>query len=151
MSKRYVSKRKGKGKICYRSRRARWWLISLGDSFGAALSEGETQIPANIETCDIKCVMVWWSDILDLQSHYWAQDGLQSLNPNQGLHDGTMGIGLLSFDKVVILVSHWIANPHTCCNKSSKVLRHTVSNKLWPLGVKGKHFKGITNESDLRI
>ena len=78
------------------------------------------------------------SDILDLQSHYWAQDGLQSLNPNQGLHDGTMGIGLLSFDKVVILVSHWIANPHTCCNKSSELLRHTGSNKQWPLRVKGK-------------
>ena len=77
------------------------------------------------------------SDILDLQSH-WAQDGLQSLNPNQGLHDGTMGIGLLNFDKVVILVSHWIANPHTCCNKSSELLRHTGSNKQWPLRVKGK-------------
>ena len=59
------------------------------------------------------------SDILDLQSH-WAQDGLQSLNPNQGLHDGTMGIGLLNFDKVVILVSHLIANPHTCSTNLAK-------------------------------
>ena len=125
-------------KIWYRSRRARWWLISLGDSFGAALSEGETQIPANFETRDIHimCDGLMISDILNLQSH-WAQDGFQSLNPNRGLH-GTMGTGLLSFNKVVILVSHWIANPHTWCNKSSKVLRHTVFNKLCPLKVKGK-------------
>ena len=88
------------------------------------------------DTWYVMCDGLMLSDILNLQSH-WAQDGFQSLNPNRGLH-GTMGTGFLSFNKVVILVSHWIANPHTWCNKSSRVLRHTVSNKLCPLKVKGK-------------